>query len=195
MANLKNITELPVAESAEGLNLIVNDNGVAKQIAADSVGKVKTVNGTEPDEHGNVEVEIPEGFSGSWNDLSDKPFYTETDADGNETVHKIDAKYLPDYDLVIEGTYVNNDLKWILKKGSYEAIYQKLANKEIITAEAYTASDLSYIRNPLLSAYYDDEYGQIRFDFHSVVNNKLYAFYIATGMIIGEELHMSEYSV
>ena len=38
MANLKNITDLPVAESAEGLNLIVNDNGSAKQIAASSVG-------------------------------------------------------------------------------------------------------------------------------------------------------------
>lgn len=38
MANLKNITELPVAESAEGLNLIVNDGGAAKQIAASAVG-------------------------------------------------------------------------------------------------------------------------------------------------------------
>ena len=38
MANLKSITELPVAESAEGLNLIVNDNGAAKQIAASAVG-------------------------------------------------------------------------------------------------------------------------------------------------------------
>ena len=38
MANLKNITELPVVESAEGLNLIVNDNGYAKQVAASAVG-------------------------------------------------------------------------------------------------------------------------------------------------------------
>ena len=38
MANLKNITELPVAESTNGLNLIVNDNGAAKQIAAHEVG-------------------------------------------------------------------------------------------------------------------------------------------------------------
>ena len=38
MANLKSITELPVAASAEGLNLIVNDNGSAKQIAASAVG-------------------------------------------------------------------------------------------------------------------------------------------------------------
>lgn len=38
MANLKNITELPVVDSADGLNLIVNDNGEAKQIAASAVG-------------------------------------------------------------------------------------------------------------------------------------------------------------
>jgi hypothetical protein len=38
MANLKNIVDLPVAESTEGLNLIVNDNGSAKQIAASAVG-------------------------------------------------------------------------------------------------------------------------------------------------------------
>lgn len=38
MANLKNIAELPVANSADGLNLIVNDNGSAKQIAASAVG-------------------------------------------------------------------------------------------------------------------------------------------------------------
>lgn len=37
-------------------------------------GAVKTVNGASPDENGNVEIEIPEGFSGSWNDLTDKPF-------------------------------------------------------------------------------------------------------------------------
>ena len=35
---------------------------------------VQTVNNIEPDENGNVEIEIPEGFSGSWNDLKDKPF-------------------------------------------------------------------------------------------------------------------------
>lgn len=75
MANLKNITELPVAESADGLNLIVNDNGAAKQIAADSVCKVKSVNGTQPDENGNVQIDT----ASSWNDLKDKPFYSDTD--------------------------------------------------------------------------------------------------------------------
>lgn len=38
MANLKNIAELPVANSASSLNLIVNDNGTAKQIVASAVG-------------------------------------------------------------------------------------------------------------------------------------------------------------
>ena len=38
MVNLKNITELPLAESANNLNFIVNDNGSAKQIAANNIG-------------------------------------------------------------------------------------------------------------------------------------------------------------
>ena len=73
MANLKNIVDLPVAESAEGLNLIVNDNGAAKQIAADAICKVKSVNGAQPDENGNVQIDT----ASSWNDLRDKPFYSE----------------------------------------------------------------------------------------------------------------------
>lgn len=45
----------------------------------DSIGSVKSVNGIEPDETGNVQIEFPEesGVS-SWNDLTDKPFYEET---------------------------------------------------------------------------------------------------------------------
>lgn len=77
MANLKNITELPLADSIDGINLIANDNGSAKQVPADAIGKIKSVNGVEPDENGSVNIEIPEGFSGNWNDLKDKPFYIE----------------------------------------------------------------------------------------------------------------------
>lgn len=40
MVNLKNITDVPMAESAEGLNLIVNDNGVAKQIPANMLSDI-----------------------------------------------------------------------------------------------------------------------------------------------------------
>ena len=38
MANLKHITELPVAESAENVNLIIEDAGSAKKIPARKVG-------------------------------------------------------------------------------------------------------------------------------------------------------------
>lgn len=81
MINLKNITELPVAESADGLNLIVNDNGAAKQIAASAVGAQadwSVIDASSPAFIKNKPV-IPEGFSGSWNDLKDKPFYAETE--------------------------------------------------------------------------------------------------------------------
>lgn len=47
MANLKNITDLPIIESADGVNLIVNDNGSAKQIAASAVGAQADFNVTD----------------------------------------------------------------------------------------------------------------------------------------------------
>lgn len=47
---------------------------IDKKFLPDDIGSVKSVNGVEPDENGNIAVEIPEGFSGSWNDLIDKPF-------------------------------------------------------------------------------------------------------------------------
>lgn len=217
MANLKNITDLPMAASAEGLNLIVNDNGAAKQIAADAICKVKSVNGAQPDENGNVQVET------SWSDLPDKPFYTEMEAilekqtvDGfvdefgigsafvdlppveviggekyivfwddekyeltangegigvsldfgsnnldpfmlvsytdslrvqttsintshevgiyRETVHKLDAKYLPEWDAKIEldgGNSIDTVNKLVLTEGSYSKVVEKIKNKEV----------------------------------------------------------------
>lgn len=47
MTNLKNITDLPIAESSEGINLIVNDNGSAKQIPASAVGAQADWNETD----------------------------------------------------------------------------------------------------------------------------------------------------
>ena len=37
MTNLRNITDLPIVESVEDVNLIVNDNGIAKQVAASAI--------------------------------------------------------------------------------------------------------------------------------------------------------------
>lgn len=79
---IKKISEL---EHLEGLtsfsNVIIEENGEAKRFSAASLGKVKTVNGVEPDENGNIEVEIGGSSGGgvsSWNDLTDKPFGEES---------------------------------------------------------------------------------------------------------------------
>ncbi|MBQ7828340.1 MAG: hypothetical protein IJ386_08760 [Clostridia bacterium] len=80
-----NNTEV-LAEAGENAKLVVEEAGELKRIPASAVGQVKTVNGVEPDETGNVEIDIPEGFSGSWNDLTEKPFYeigTSVKWDGN----------------------------------------------------------------------------------------------------------------
>lgn len=77
MANLKNITELPMAESADGLNLIVNDNGAAKQIAASAVSVQADWNQNDPTRPDYVK---------------NRPFYEAEDGE----VHKIPEKYLPD---------------------------------------------------------------------------------------------------
>lgn len=52
-------------EQVETLNdaatVFINDNGAMKQVAANEfgLGTVKTVNGVEPDENGNIVVEVP----------------------------------------------------------------------------------------------------------------------------------------
>lgn len=71
----RKISEVELLESFdENTNVVVEDDGKTRRLPANKLGKVKTVNGVEPDEEGNVEVNIPEGSSGSWNDLTDKPF-------------------------------------------------------------------------------------------------------------------------
>ena len=60
-------------------SIIENNPDLIAQIRKDLLeSAVTSVNNVEPDENGNVEIEIPEGFSGSWNDLTDKPFGEET---------------------------------------------------------------------------------------------------------------------
>lgn len=58
----------------EDVDEYITKGEAAKLVGEKTAGMVKSVNGIAPDDAGNVEVEIPEGFSGSWNDLTDKPF-------------------------------------------------------------------------------------------------------------------------
>lgn len=77
---IKKISELDhMEELTSSSNVIIEENGEAKRFSAASLGKVKTVNGVEPDENGNIEVEVGGSGGGvsSWNDLTDRPFYEE----------------------------------------------------------------------------------------------------------------------
>lgn len=72
--NTKKISELTQLDNlSENTNVLVENDGETMRFPAKNIGAVKTVNGESPDESGNVELVIPEGFSGSWNDLTDKP--------------------------------------------------------------------------------------------------------------------------
>lgn len=77
MAELKHISEVEqVAEVQENDSLIGERDGRAVRIPSSKVvpeGMVKSVNGTVPDANGDVQLEMPQGFSGSWNDLKDMP--------------------------------------------------------------------------------------------------------------------------
>ena len=71
----KKLSELEVLEAlGEETYAVVEENGEAKRYPAGGFGAVKSVNGVTPDEAGNVAVEIPECFSGRWNDLTGRPF-------------------------------------------------------------------------------------------------------------------------
>ena len=72
----------PLAEDDD--DVLATVDGVILAYDKDEDKFVKTVNGIEPDENGNVEVGTGSGSGGgvsSWNDLTDKPFY-----ELNETV-------------------------------------------------------------------------------------------------------------
>ena len=63
----------PDADGHVKIDMVETVNGVAPDDNGNvKIDVVKTINGSAPDENGNVE--IPEGFSGSWNDLTDKPY-------------------------------------------------------------------------------------------------------------------------
>lgn len=129
MANLKNITDLPVAESVEGLNLIVNDNGSAKQIAASAVGAQADFNVTD-ESHPAFIKNKPEVVQADW---------AETDASNPAFIKNkpvIPENYDSIYDLIIErisDTYEAN-----LVKGSYESIYNKIMSGRAPTVQCYS---------------------------------------------------------
>lgn len=67
----KNLSDVDQLDQLSGSTTIMGfDNGKPVQFSTDKVGSVKTVNGSVPDENGNIELQT----ASSWNDLTDKPF-------------------------------------------------------------------------------------------------------------------------
>lgn len=66
----KTYDELEISEGlTESSHVIIEENGDVKRFPANSIGKVKTVNGVEPDENGNVAIKISGGSASSWEEL------------------------------------------------------------------------------------------------------------------------------
>lgn len=122
MANLKNITELPLAESAEGLNLIVNDNGAAKQIAASAVGAQADWAETDesspafiknkPVEEWDLDIKV----EGTWNTeagATNDPVFTSNEGYSYEAfVAKIESGDVPKVKMVVS---IAMDEEYVLK--------------------------------------------------------------------------------
>lgn len=96
-----NNTEV-LAEAGENAKLVVEEDGELKRIPAGAVGQVKTVNGVEPDEAGNVVVSgLPEDAAAHQQLVTDETGAAKWEArthyvapDG--TVHPLDAKFIPE---------------------------------------------------------------------------------------------------
>ena len=120
MANLKNITDLPMAESTEGVNLIVNDNGAAKQIPANEVGAQADF--LEEDEtHPGFIKNKPEPIQADW---------AETDENSPAFIKN---KPVEEWDLDVVAILTRRDLEdymhWdydVRNFTSYEAILNKI---------------------------------------------------------------------
>ena len=124
---IKKISELEhLEELTSSSNVIIEENGEAKRFSAASLGKVKTVNGVEPDENGNIEVEAGSvGGVSSWNDLTDKPF-------GEESI-ALDIQWDGE---ISDRVYVEQ-----------APLYYVHVDDSVLPAEAFIGMSLSYIEN------------------------------------------------
>jgi hypothetical protein len=156
MANLKNITEVPVAESAEGLNLIVNDNGAAKQIAASKVGAQADWAETDetspayvknkPVEEWDFDIE----FTMSWNTENSNYDLTHT-VNHVSAFEDIKNKIL-NGDVVKKKFMINMDSENFV--GTYANIYIDNADISLMPAEGMGDGSPEMIFVPIISSFF-----------------------------------------
>ena len=72
MYEFKKLSDVEVIETVQdGATVLVEDGGKIRRTPKSKIGTVKTVNGVEPDETGDVVIDIP---THSWDTLDGKPF-------------------------------------------------------------------------------------------------------------------------
>ena len=104
---IKKISELErLEELTSSSNVIIEENGKAKRFSAANLGKVKTVNGVEPDENGNIEVEV--GFGGGG--VSAQPDWNQNDESAADYVkNRTHYITITDKELLPETLFSNDD--------------------------------------------------------------------------------------
>lgn len=119
MANLKNITELPVAESAEGLKLIVNDNGAAKQIAASAVGAQADFAIADENDPGFIKNK-PEVAQADWTETDETSAAFIKNKPHRELVYEWNFEASENYDDCVWeiAEDVNDDISWLTTPSS-----------------------------------------------------------------------------
>ena len=115
MANLKNITELPVAESAEGLKLIVNDNGAAKQIAASAVGAQADFAITDENDPGFIKNK-PEVVQADWAETDEANAAFIKNKPHRELVYEWNFEASNDVGMILEN--IDEDISWLTTPSS-----------------------------------------------------------------------------
>lgn len=114
----KNLSDVDQLDQLSGSTTIMGfDNGKPVQFSTDKVGSVKTVNGSVPDENGNIELQT--GGVSNWNNLLDKPFDENNVIKLEALPEGYPAKTLSETVLLEETTYTFTDKKTSTDIDSY----------------------------------------------------------------------------
>ena len=186
MTNLKSITELPVAESAEGLNLIVNDHGSAKQIPASEVGAQADFAVTDENSPAFIKNK-PQVAQSDWAETDD----TSASFIKNKPVRELvkEWNFSPD-DLVY---YIEEDLdedfSWMTVKSDtvgFEIVFEfyGIDKDEEVAPAVVDGSMYILLPDTILSAGFSDVYSSFvlnpPWDIHSMVCGSTYAYFFET---------------
>lgn len=139
----KKIGDVDLIEAvSDSANVIIEDAGTLKKMAAKSIGAVKTVNGAAPDEDGNVQIQA--GVQPDWNQNDDAAVDFVKNRTHYDVGEDVEIELLPATDIEFEnqnGMYVGGcEISFIIEEGCQYAITID-GEKYIETATAFPFDD------------------------------------------------------